>query len=155
MRQLDARQLAGRITLSDWLGDTSTKTVTLEVESGGSIVETISGVPLTAIGTYVANHTQAAGGYNVYIKGDTFLRKLITGVTFDALGAAGINATLINGDVSGNNEVGPEDFSLLSLAFGSFQGDPNYNAAADLNGDLEVGPADFSILAGSFGQFGD
>lgn len=67
----------------------------------------------------------------------------------------GLNLSLKNGDVNEDNEVGPADFSLLSAAFGSFQGDPTYNAAADLNFDGEVGPADFAILAANFGEFGE
>lgn len=56
------------------------------------------------------------------------------------------------GDVNGDGEVGPADFTLLSAAFGSSLGDPNYNVDADLNKDDEVGPADFTILSQNFGR---
>lgn len=58
----------------------------------------------------------------------------------------------IPGDVNGDGEVGPADFALLAAAFGSFVGDPTYNADADLNRDGEVGPGDFAILARNFGR---
>lgn len=56
------------------------------------------------------------------------------------------------GDINSDDEVGPADFALLAAAFGSFVGDPNYDANADLNGDGEVGPADFAILSANFGR---
>lgn len=67
----------------------------------------------------------------------------------------GIQLSLTNGDVNGDNEVGPADFALLAAAFGTFIGDTNYARNADLNRDGEVGPSDFAILAASFGQFGN
>lgn len=80
-----------------------------------------------------------------------------TAVLKDAGGVQVGNALMrfaipIPGDINGDNEVGPADFSLLAAAFGSFVGDPNYNAAADINGDEEVGPADFAILSANFGR---
>lgn len=54
------------------------------------------------------------------------------------------------GDIDGDGEVGPGDFSALATAFLSADGDPNWNPDADLDGDGEVGPGDFSILARNF-----
>ncbi len=87
------------------------------------------------------------------LKSDVWISDLTT-VSTD-LNAILPTVDLKTGDVSGNNEVGPEDFSALSLAFGSFAGDANFNENADLNGDAEVGPADFSLLAANFGEFGN
>lgn len=89
----------------------------------------------------------------VRVKVGTWLRK--TALTPSSASDRVIALTLTNGDIDGDNEVGPNDFALLAAAFGAFQGDSNYNANADLNEDGEVGPADFSILSGAFGQFGD
>ena len=63
--------------------------------------------------------------------------------------------SLINGDIDGDNEVGPGDFGILSSAFGSVDGDPNWDPEADLDGDGEVGPSDFGILSANFGLSGD
>ncbi len=57
----------------------------------------------------------------------------------------------LSADVNRDGEVGPADFALLALAFGSFLGDANYNPNADANLDGEVGPEDFALLAAQFG----
>lgn len=123
------------------------------LDAGGNIIETISG-NVTPAGEYSVKGPTVVGDYRLSIKPGSFLRKNSASIN-TATSQSGINFVLINGDVNGDNEVGPADFSLLSAAFGSFLGDPNYSAAADLNADEEVGPADFSILAASFGEFGD
>jgi len=66
-----------------------------------------------------------------------------------------ISITMINGDVDSDNEVGAGDLSLLSGAFLSSTGDPNFLAGADLDGDGEVGSADMSILSTNFLLSGD
>lgn len=61
----------------------------------------------------------------------------------------------VNGDIDGDNEVGPGDFGILATKFGLAQGDNGYLADADLDGDEEIGPGDFGILARNFGLAGD
>ena len=59
-------------------------------------------------------------------------------------------------DIDGKTtEVGPGDFGALSAAFGSVDGDSNWDPMADLDGDGEVGPSDFGILSANFGMSGD
>lgn len=144
----------GTITLQDTDADVSDETVVMEiVDPILGTLQTLN-VTLNADGTFATSTTAPDGTYTVFVKGDTFLRKGVAGVTI--LGGAGVvNTSLLNGDVNNDNEVGPADFALFAPAFGSFDGDPNYLNAADLNDDGEVGPADFSILAANFGEFGD
>lgn len=81
---------------------------------------------------------------------------ITTGVTVDLNGnVPPITITMTNGDIDGDDEVGPGDFAQLAQAFLSADGDPNWNIRADLDGDGEVGPGDFDILASSFLQSGD
>ena len=63
--------------------------------------------------------------------------------------------TLINGDCNGDNMVDEGDFGLLSTAWYSSFGDPNYDERADLNGDGWVDESDFGILGDSWYLFGD
>jgi hypothetical protein len=70
-------------------------------------------------------------------------------------GTTVVSLSLFNGDVNDDNEVDIGDYSLLSIAFGSVPGDPNWNAEADLNGDDEVDIGDFAILSNNFGMVGD
>ncbi len=110
---------------------------------------------LSPAGILTADGPDVPGNYRAVIKASRWLSRVVT-VTTSASGTANFGTvTLLNGDCNGDNEVGPGDFSILASAFGSFEGDPEYQSRADLNGDGEVGPVDFSILARNFGEFGD
>lgn len=63
-----------------------------------------------------------------------------------------VTVIALTADINRDGEVGPADFSLFALAFGSFQGDANYSFAADIDQNGEVGPSDFSILVQQFGM---
>lgn len=56
------------------------------------------------------------------------------------------------GDIDGDGEVGQPDLGILLAAFGSCEGDANYNAAADLDGDNCVGQPDLGVLLSNFGS---
>ena len=94
------------------------------------------------------------GSFDIFAKIPQGLRKRISGVNVGNAGAL-VNFEFINGDIDGDNEVGPGDFGALSAAFGSVPGDPNWSDYADLDGDWEVGPSDFGILSANFGLAGD
>ena len=51
-----------------------------------------------------------------------------------------------------SGEVGVDDFLALVAAFGSSEGDDNYNVQADVNDDGSVGVDDFLVFVGSFGK---
>jgi hypothetical protein len=58
------------------------------------------------------------------------------------------------GDVNGDGYVNLTDMDLVTLAFGSVPGAPNWNMAADLNQDNKVNALDATIVATYFGQTG-
>ena len=66
-----------------------------------------------------------------------------------------MNFSLTNGDSDGDNEVGIGDYAVLSSAYNSSNGDPNWDATADLNGDDAVDIADYAILSANYGLAGD
>jgi parallel beta-helix repeat protein len=66
--------------------------------------------------------------------------------------ADGWIAVTISGDLNGDFKVGPADFALLSVAYGSSLGKPKWNANCDINNDGKVGPADFAQLSAHYGQ---
>jgi hypothetical protein len=51
------------------------------------------------------------------------------------------------GDVDGNNEVNIIDLTLVSLAYGTFQGEPEYILSVDINRDGIVDMRDIRIVA--------
>lgn len=71
------------------------------------------------------------------------------------LTATSLDFAPIAGDIDGDNEVGIGDFAVLSFAFGSSAGDPNYIEEADLNGDETIDIGDYAILSQNFGRVGD
>ncbi len=148
----NAGRVSGIVTLENFIPSRLGQIVVVEVKDGSGIVQDRRALALNADGSYSFFSTYRGAG-TVTIKGSKWLARAASAT----IGASPVtfSPSLLNGDISNNNEIGPEDFSALSLAFGSFLGDPNYTVASDLNGDDEVGPADFSILAGNFGEFGD
>lgn len=102
---------------------------------------------------YYAFETAIRGQKYVAFKGRHWLRKaaladLDAGVDF-------LDLTLRSGDIDEDNEVGIGDFALLSYAFDSYPGDPNWIENSDLNEDGTVDIGDYAIMSQSWGEVGD
>lgn len=94
----------------------------------------------------------AQGVYDVAVKANTrWMRKVMSSVDLRNR----VNFTLLTGDCDGDNEVTIGDFALLSAAFGSVPGDPNWDENADLDCDMEITIGDYSLLSTNFGVSGD
>lgn len=145
----------GTVTLADYQPSAQDEQVGYQVIYQGNVLKAGT-LTLGAGGSFsFPMDSFIAGNYELRMKGRTWLsRKVVMQPT-----ANGIIAILIglakNGDVDGDNEIGPGDFSLFANAFLSVDGDPNWNRNADLDGDGEVGPGDFGILAANFGEQGE
>ena len=61
---------------------------------------------------------------------------------------------ILVGDVNGDGFVNAKDAVLLGSAFGSQEGDPEYNRAADLNNDGFCNAKDAIIIGANFGNSG-
>lgn len=59
------------------------------------------------------------------------------------------------GDADGDNEVSIGDFALLSSAFGSSPGMPNWDPMCDFDCDDEITIGDYALLSTNFGEVGD
>lgn len=151
-------KVSGTITLGDYFGTVEGQPVWFEVVDGnGNVVHSVKRFLRGTTGEYSLKFPAfiSSGTYGIRVKGAHWLSKLETGVSVAAPNTTTLNFTLINGDVDGDNEVGPGDFGALATAFLSVAGDPNWNVNADLDGDGEVGPGDFSILANNFLNAGE
>lgn len=73
----------------------------------------------------------------------------------DPGGEAELQCSLINGDCDGDNAITVFDYNVLSDAFDSAPGDPNWAAGADLDGDESVTVYDYNILSQGFDLVGD
>ncbi len=58
----------------------------------------------------------------------------------------------MEGDVNGDGSVDVMDLSIVSLAYGSFEGEPDYNPDADLNKDGVVDMRDLATVAMNLGN---
>jgi hypothetical protein len=58
----------------------------------------------------------------------------------------------IAGDINMDGKVNLEDLVLLTNAYGSKPGDPNWNPAADMNGEGKVDLADLVLLVENYGK---
>ncbi len=63
-----------------------------------------------------------------------------------------ISTATIPGDLNGDNKVDLSDLKILASAFGSRQGDPNWNRNADINNDGKVSLCDLVIMALHYGE---
>jgi hypothetical protein len=77
--------------------------------------------------------------------------------TFGAITGVSIRVTNpsappLAGDIDQDGLVSILDVLRLARAYGSRQGDPNFDAACDLNGDGQVDMGDVLILANNFGK---
>lgn len=88
---------------------------------------------------------------NAYVRSSHWLRRRET----IGPSESSMPFSLINGDCDQDNEVGIGDYAVLSFAYGSEPGAPNWFADADLNGDESVDIADYAILSYNYGQSGD
>lgn len=146
-------RVEGTVQLQDWGPDESGAALTFEIRQGGSIIESETAV-LGPGGAY-SFQIEHFGNVDISVKDSHWLRSTALGIPISAGGTATQSFALINGDVDGDNEVGIGDYSQLSTAYGSFQGDANWNVEADLDGDEEVAISDYALLSANYGRLGD
>lgn len=145
--------VSGTINLENWGGNPQQVMLDLVPTDGGP-TETVAVTP-NASGAYSFN-TTLRGEFNVFAKASHWLRKSLgSSLLISRTGLTGVNFSLINGDVDGDNEIGASDLSAISSAFLATVGDSNYSASADLDGDGEVGSSDLSIISANFLLSGD
>lgn len=150
------RTITGTVTLQNFNGSIGGMPVTIELRSAGSStpLETHS-VQLDGSGNFIFTTNLQHGTYDIAIKASHWLRKTVSNQSVGIFGASGVNASLVNGDVNGDNSVTLGDFARLRAAFGSTSLSANWDPAADLNGDGVVSLGDFAILRAHFGEQGD
>ena len=145
----------GQVTLSDFGGTVSLVPVEVQLRPAGdpNPLRTVM-LSLDDAGNYVLRDVQP-GSYDLAFKASHWLRQVVRNVQVVNADVSGVDVTLPNGDVDGDNEVGLMDLGALLAAFGSTPGDSAWNPNADLDGDEEVGLMDFGVLVRSFGLTGE
>lgn len=86
---------------------------------------------------------------NVGIRSSLFFPSTIPGKMVDITGGT-ISVTSDEGDITGKGIVGLDDLVILSKAYGSKPGDPNWNPSADLDSNGAVSLTDLVIIANNY-----
>jgi len=96
------------------------------------------------------------GTYNVSIKNWTCLSELQTGVGLIDNEVTYIDfGTTREGDANNDDWVTEVDLELLQAAYGTHQGDPDWNPHCDFNCDGVITVTDWSIMGDNWRQHGD
>ena len=101
----------------------------------------------------------ASGAYDIGIKARTTLSSLATGVEIEVpttvVDFGEIFGVLREGDITGDNYVGLDDYTLVGTAYDSVPGDDNWNEDCDFNCDGYVGLDDYTLVGTYYDQEGD
>jgi hypothetical protein len=146
-------RILGNLQLGDYVGDPSTVPISVALRQDGVQVRSET-VYTDSTGNYLIENVEP-GTYDIAFKASHWLRVVVRDVRVVNADVTGVNVTLLNGDIDGDNEVTLFDFGRLVAAFGSLPGDSNWNPDADLDGDAEVTLFDFGVLVKNFGAIGD
>lgn len=138
--------ISGRIDLQNWAGISSTS-VNIEIYQNGSLVQTISNVLVAPNGNYAVT-VNRSGEVQLRFVSPGFLARRTGNLTL-GFTTVGVNPSLINGDVDGDNEVTLVDFGMLAANFAT------EGPVGDLDGDGEVNLFDYGIVSANFGLVGD
>jgi hypothetical protein len=146
--------LNGAVTLqnlNDAVNGPVGETLTIQIYSGATLVETGT-TTLGTSGSYTYTCTTAnAGTYDIKFKVSHWLKKKLAGVVLVAGSNSLATPSLLNGDINGDNLVGLTDLNLLKANYGK----AGVGLAGDLNKDNLVGLTDLNILKGNYGKAGD
>lgn len=147
--------IQGMVVLGDVPVGYNDEDIKVEVRSGATVVQSAT-ARLYPNGHWAIAPSAAVtpGTYNIWIKGETHLAKLVSGVVVTDTGATGVNVSLINGDVDNDNVISVFDYILLSDSFDKVVGDSGYDARADLDRDNGVSIFDYIIMSDNFDQQG-
>lgn len=147
--------ISGRVALNDYGGDVTAIPIVVQLRNAGSTdpIHTVT-LNLDNNGNYTLTDVPN-GNYDLAFKGSHWLRKVARNILVNGANVSGVNVSLTNGDIDGDNEVALFDFGQLVSAFGSMPGDSNWNPDADLDGDNEVTLFDFGVLVRNFGEIGE
>ncbi len=147
--------ISGNVGLGNWLPlDYPTADFILRPVAGGSDVN-INAVQLGPFGAF-AFKTPLRGNYWLLAKSSHWLRQRLTvSLNITDNGNPGQVFALLNGDGDDDNSITVFDYGMLSDAFDTVPGDPDWNPSADFDGDDSVNVFDYSILSDNFDLSGD
>lgn len=148
-------RVEGKLTYQDFVGDVQQHPVTIQITNPGSSTVIETQVVTPNIAPSYSFTSSLRGTYDVYFKGNHWLRKKMSNVVISATATTIADVSLLGGDVDNDNAVTIFDYIPLSDSFDKVVGDSGFNANADLDGDDAVTIFDYITLSGNFDKTGD
>jgi len=143
-------RLSGYLTLESYRGNVIGLPIRVELRAPGSATPLRTETVNLLLNGYYTLYQVAPGSYDVAFQGAHWLRKVVRNVAVNDC-VWGINTTLTNGDVNGDNRIDDADLLDVLFAFGQ----TGSNLPEDLDGDGRVDDADLLIVLFHFGSVGD
>lgn len=103
----------------------------------------------------VPNFGVLPGTYDIAVKGDKWLREVVTGVDLTGADVLNFAVTLRAGDANNDNAADIVDLLVLISAYNQISPAAGYSAAADFNTDGSNDIVDLLLLIGNYNQLGD
>ncbi len=104
------RSVSGNVTLQDYLAPVALVPVSVQLRLHGGSTSTTT-INLNSAGNYTISNV-APGVYDFAFKASHWLQKVVQNVTVSG-DAFGVNASLLNGDINGDNVINISDFSAM------------------------------------------
>jgi len=158
-------KLKGNAVLSGWdLTLLSKQSLDFELVDSAGATTRVRSVTLDDSGNYSFNVPFTTGTYDIFVRGQVWLRKKLG--TFDLSAASTVlpTVTLVNGDIDGDNDVSILDYIRLSTNYEMDSNSPTWRtqdidaqkpAYSDLDGDALISILDYIILSSSYGISGE
>ena len=137
----------------DYLGDLFEVPITIRLYQNGVLKETIPNIVPGSNGYKF--YTLQSGSFRATITAPHFLTFAVQDLVIGFGQGSAFQATLINGDCSGDNYIGTDDYLILNGAYDLFKGDGGFDLRADLDGDGYIGTDDYLVLNKNFDLHGD
>lgn len=109
--------IRGRISVDGFQGDLTKLPVVVELRRNQTVLRTETVYP-DANGNYRIPAV-TSGTYDLTFRAGGTLRAMVRGVRVGSTDVTGVNVTLLNGDLDGDNEVTVFDFGILVRSFGA------------------------------------
>lgn len=152
------------LLLSDYGGNADHEVSIVYMNSSSTVTVGMGSSEVSPDGLLYAGTNLATGSYDIYVRVKGFLRKKFDNVGIDNGFYSGLSATLLNGDINGDNTVDIGDYALISTNYNLTESDTTWTRIdenfvapkdCDVNGDGSVDVGDYAIVSANFDQEGD
>ena len=147
-------QISGVVTIQ--VRKNNSETISFELRNPGETepVKTFE-FETDSLGNYTLTGI-SSGTYDFTAKSSNTLRAKEENITvIEGETISNMDLYLLDGDANDDNKVDYQDRNILDQAYGSMEGDLNWDERADFNGDNKVSYKDRNILEKNYGQIGE